>query len=145
ISLRLDSAAAQKYVIRKARSGIWLPPIQAYLLRSLLADVDAADAGQAREALSVAVHNASQIMALANDLSRLGRIDFPFHASPGKSVWLAYGDEPWLITVTSTASFTPPVVLAVSSKKIAPPGVTLLAATSESSLPLGEGFVDLDV
>ncbi len=145
ISAGLDSAASHGYVIRKARSGLWLPPVQAYLMRSLLADAQAADAGQARDALSLQVHNAGQMMALANDLSRLGRIDFPFHASPGKSVWLAYGDEPWLITVTSTASFTPPVVLAVSSKKIAPPGVTLLVATSESSMPLGEGFVDLDV
>src|SRR5262249_17823649 len=68
-----------------------------------------------------------------------------FHASPGKSVWLGYGDEPWLVSVMSTASFSPPVVLAVSTKKIALPGVTFRAASSPGSLPLGEGFVDVHV
>jgi signal transduction histidine kinase len=98
-----------------------------------------------RETLSTEIHDIGQIMALANDLNRLGRIDFPFHASPGKTVWLAYGDEPWLLTVMSRASFTPPVILAVSSRKITPPNVMVTATKSDSSLPVGEGFVDLEV
>src|SRR5262249_26925295 len=61
------------------------------------------------------------------------------------SVWLAYGDEPWLVTVISRASFVPPVVLAVSSKKISPRNVKLAAVSSADSMPLGEGFVDLHV
>jgi len=148
ISLDLDSYPAEEYVIRRARSLRWLPPVQAYLMRSLLAKATVSDAKQAREALSAKIHDIEQILALANDLNRLGRIDFPFHASPGKSVWLAYGphgDDPWLVTVMSTASFAPPVVLAISSKKVSTPGVTFFAGKSEASEPLGEGFVDLQV
>ncbi len=112
-SLDLDVSAAQEYVITRTRSFRWLPPVQAYLMRTLLRDAATPDAAQARDRLSREIHDVEQIMALANDLNRLGRLDFPFHASPGKSVWLAYGDEPWLVTVMSTAAFTPPVVLAV--------------------------------
>lgn len=144
-SLHLDVSAAQDYVIKKGRSSRLLPPVQAYLMRGLLHDAATPEGMHARHSLSREIHDVEQIMALANDLNRLGRLDFPFHASPGKSVWLAYGDEPWLVTVMSTASFSPPVVLAISSRKISPPGVTLLAASSAASLPLGEGFVDLHV
>jgi signal transduction histidine kinase len=145
MSVGLDAALARQYVIRRARSVRWLPPVQAYLMQTLLGEADAAGDREALEALSIEIHDSGQILALANDLSRLGRIDFPFHASPGKSIWLAYGDEPWLITVMSRASFTPAVVLAVSSRKILPPNVTVTATRSDSSVPLGEGFVDLEV
>jgi nitrogen-specific signal transduction histidine kinase len=145
ISLDLGTKPAQEYIIKRTRSVRWLQPVQAYLMRSLLRDSTAADAKLANDKLSLEIHEVEQVLALANDLNRLGRIDFPFHASPGKSVWLAYGDEPWLITVTSTESFAPPVVLAISSNRISPPGVTFLAAKSPASLPLGEGFVDLQV
>src|SRR5262249_53802275 len=124
ISIGEDSDAALNYVIRHAKSTRWLPPVQLYLMRSLLHDAAATDAKHTADLLSRQIHDEEQILSFAADLDRLGRIDFPFHASPGKSVWLAYGDDPWLITVTSTASFAPPVVLAVSGKNIAPPGVT---------------------
>jgi signal transduction histidine kinase len=143
ISTGLGSDAAQDYLIKHARSAQWLPPVQVYLMRSLLRNDGTVEARQAGETLSAEIHSEEQILQLASDLNRLGRIDFPFHASPGKSVWLAYGDDPWLITVTSTASFAPPVVLAVSSKSISPPGVTLLAAKSDTSEAVGEGFIDL--
>jgi signal transduction histidine kinase len=139
------SQAAQDYVIKHVRSSQWLPPVQVYLMRSLLQNSTTADAKQAAEILSAEIHNEEQILRFATDLDRLGRMDFPFHASPGRSVWLAYGDDPWLMTVTSTAPFAPPVVLAASSKGIAPPGVTLLAGKSPSSEPAGDGFVDLQI
>jgi signal transduction histidine kinase len=145
ISVGEDRAAAENYVIKHARSNQWLPPVQAYLMRSLLQNAATAEAKQAAEVLSAEIHNEEQLVLFATDLDRLGRIDFPFHASPGKSVWLAYGDDPWLMTVASTASFAPPVVLAVSAKSIAPPGVSLRAARSSLSEPAGEGFVDLQV
>jgi signal transduction histidine kinase len=145
VSITESTDVALDFVIKQARSTKWLPPIQLYLIRSLLRDAAATEAKKTDDAVSAAIHTEEQILALATDLDRLGRIDFPFHASPGRSVWLAYGDEPWLITVTSTASFAPPVVLAVSSKNIALPGVTLLATKSPLSEPAGEGFVDLQI
>src|SRR5262245_55405514 len=145
ITLDLDVKPARQYIINRVRSLRWLPPVQTYPMRSLLAAATDADAKRASEVLTSEIHDVEQILALANDLNRLGRIDFPFHASPGKSVWLAYGDEPWFVTVTSTASFAPPVIMAISSRKVSPPGVTFLAGKTEKSAPLGEGFVDLEV
>jgi len=145
VSISANTNVARDFVIKQARSTKWLPPIQLYLIRSVLRDAAATEARKADATVSAAIHTEEQILALATDLDRLGRIDFPFHASPGRSVWLAYGDEPWLITVTSTASFAPPVVLAVSSKNIALPGVTFLATKSPLSEPAGEGFVDLHI
>src|SRR5499427_7599966 len=145
ISLDLDVKPARQYLINRVRSLRWLPPVQTYLMRSLLQDATDPDAKRASDALNSEIHDVEQILALANDLNRLGRIDFPFHASPGKSVWLAYGDEPWFVTMTSTASFALPVIMAISSRKVSPPGVTFLAGKTEKSAPLGEGFVDLEV
>lgn len=145
ISLDLDADTAREYIIRQAQSFRWLPPVQAYLMRSLLREATTGEARQASDRLASEIHDVEQILALANDLSRLGQIDFPFHANPGQSVWLAYGDEPWLITVMSTASFAPPVVVAVSSRKVLLPGVTFTATKSATSQPLGDGFVDLEV
>jgi len=142
MTANLDASSAQEYVMKRARSR-WLPPVQMYLMRSLLRGIATPDATQVYRALSDEIRAAEQITALANDLARLGRLDLPFHASPGKSVWLAYGEEPWLVTVTSRASFAPPVVLAISSVRISPPGVKLVAGSSAASAPLGENFVDL--
>jgi len=97
ISLDLDKVPAQEYLIRKATSFRWRPPVQAYLMRSLFHGFSDRDAQRAFDTLSAEIHDSETIMALANDLNRLGRLDFPFHASPGRSVWLAYGDEPWLV------------------------------------------------
>src|SRR5262249_21324553 len=69
-SLGLDVPAAQQYVVRKARSSRWFPPVQAYLMRSLLTNAAAPEAVQARETLSLGIHDVEQIRALANDLNR---------------------------------------------------------------------------
>ena len=145
ISLDLDVKPARQYIINRVKSLRWLPPVQTYLMRSLLRETTDPDAKRASDVLNSEIHDVEQILALANDLNRLGRIDFPFHASPGKSVWLAYGDEPWFVTMTSTASFAPPVIMAISSRKVSPPGITFVAGKTETSVPLGEGFVDLEV
>ena len=145
MSLNLGARSAEEYIVRRSRSLRWLPPVQAYLMRSLLQSSTSTDAKQALGQLAFEIHDVEQILALASDLNRLSRIDFPFHVGPGNSVWLAYGDEPWLITMMSTASFAPPVVLAVSSRKIAPTGVSFRSTKSATSLPLGEGFVAFEV
>jgi signal transduction histidine kinase len=58
---------------------------------------------------------------------------------------MGYGDEPWLITTVSPASFAAPVVMAVSSSRVLPAGVTLHAGQTTNTIPLGDGFVDLAV
>jgi signal transduction histidine kinase len=50
-----------------------------------------------------------------------------------------------LITIVSPTSFAAPVVMAVSSLKVVPDGVTLHRAPSPHNVPLGDGFLDLQV
>ncbi len=58
---------------------------------------------------------------------------------------MGYGDEPWLLTLVSPTSFAAPVMMAVSSRQIVPAGVTLRVAPTPGAMPLGDGFVDLQV
>ena len=141
ISMELDPGGAREYVINSGRPTRWRSPVQIYLMRSLLSGLVGLDADAARMDLSSEIHDSEQIIALANDLHRLGR---PFHTGAGPG-WLAYGDEPWLITIISAAPFAPAVVLAVSSKKVSPPDARFLPAHSSQGFPLGEGFADLHV
>src|SRR5262249_16946753 len=55
--------------------------------------------------------------------------------------WVAYGDEPWLLKLSAT----PPLLLAISSRKVAPPGTTLTGVKSSRSYPLDEGFYGLQI
>jgi signal transduction histidine kinase len=58
--------------------------------------------------------------------------------------WLAYGDEPWLITIIPAgADQSSTAVLAVSLAKMPVPGVRFLPSGSSEGFALGEGFVDL--
>jgi signal transduction histidine kinase len=51
-----------------------------------------------------------------------------------------------LITIVSPTSFAAPVVMAVSSRKVFPDGVTLhLSSSSPEAVPLGDGFLDVHV
>jgi signal transduction histidine kinase len=58
---------------------------------------------------------------------------------------MGYGDEPWLITFVSPTSFAAPVVMAVSSRRVVPGGVTLHPDESSGAIPLGDGFLNLQV
>jgi signal transduction histidine kinase len=88
------------------------------------------------EKLSAQIEDAEQLVALARD----------FHSpSLFRVEWFAYGSEPWLVTVMSPMPVSSPYVMAVSSRKVAPPGTTLIGGHSETSMPLGERFMDVDV
>jgi hypothetical protein len=56
---------------------------------------------------------------------------------------VGYGEEPWLLTIVSPASFATPLVMAVSSRLILPADVALRVAPTDGTEPLGDGFVDL--
>ncbi|HLQ78436.1 MAG TPA: HAMP domain-containing sensor histidine kinase, partial [Terriglobia bacterium] len=113
-------------------------------LRSLLTAASGATEKQASLKLSGEIRDMEQIMALATDIQdRLGRLKFAFRSAPGDLSWMGYGVDPWLITVVSPTPFAAPVVMAVSSAKVAPDGVTLRTEHTATSDPLGEGFVDL--
>jgi signal transduction histidine kinase len=58
--------------------------------------------------------------------------------------WVPYGEEPWLVTVTARQADLPPLLLAVSSAKVAPPGVKLTSHSTEGDA-LGDRFPGIRV
>ena len=138
-------ARVEKYVLERARSQEWRPPIQASLLYSMLDKLPGDVTAQERSDLSAYIREAEQITTFSNNLqSAPSRFDFPA-ARAFEPPWLVYGDQPWLYTMTSPSADVPPVILVVSAKNISPPGVTLLAEPTASSTPIGEGSASLHV
>src|SRR5262249_22299741 len=132
-----DVAAAREYVIRSASAERWRSPNEAYLIRSLLNAVANDGDEEVSRKLASKIHDIEQIMALASDIhDRLGRLQFEFRSAPGDLSWMGYGDEPWLVTVMSPTSFAAPVVMAISSAKVAPARATLLSQRTSNSVPL---------
>jgi signal transduction histidine kinase len=90
--------------------------------------------------ISQRIAEMEQVAALAKDFARVrARIE-----SGGGSAWVPYGDEPWLVTLTSPQPPLPGLVLAVSSTKVAPPGVRLRTRVAAGDA-LGDEFPGLHV
>ena len=100
-----------------------------YMMRSLIGT------GQK---ISERIAEMEQAAALAKDFARVrARIE-----SGGGSAWVPYGNEPWLVTMTPPQPPLPGLVLAVSSTKVAPPGVKLGTRVAEGDA-LGDAFPGL--
>src|SRR5262245_6380831 len=96
--------------------------------------------------LSSEIHDIDLIAGLSQNMDdHLGKLQSAFRSAPGDLSWMGYGDEPWLITIVSPTSFAAPVVMAVSSHKVVPGGVTLRLAPSAGAVPLGDGLLDVRV
>jgi hypothetical protein len=141
-----DVAAADEFVIHRANVTHWRPPSEAYLLRSLLNTISNDSGKQANVKLSTEIHDMEQMISLANEgQDRLARLKVAFRSAPGDLSWIGYGDDPWLLTVVSPTPFAAPVVMAVSSARVVPAGATLTTERTDNTIPLGEGFVDVQV
>jgi signal transduction histidine kinase len=139
-----DPALVANYVILAADQRSWPSPNERYALQSLLHRIPSAVAAEPLRRLTNTVHQIQQVEALARDLqAQPDKLQRAFRTAPGDFAWMGYGDEPWLVTLVSPASFATPVVMAVSSRRSVPEGVTLRAAPTPAAVPLGEGFVDL--
>jgi signal transduction histidine kinase len=137
-----DPAAA--YILRRASERRWRSPIEALLLESLLRRIPDPAAAASLRSLTGEVENIEQMSALVRDVhDRLGKLQQASRSAPGDLSWFGYGDEPWLLTLVSPASFATPVIMAVSSRRIVPEGVTLRVTSAPDAVPLGDGFVDL--
>jgi len=89
--------------------------------------------------ISQRIAEMEQVAALAKDFARVrARIE-----SGGGSAWVPYGNEPWLVTLTSPQPPLPGLVLAVSSTTVAPPGAHL--RTRSAADALGDEFPGLHV
>jgi len=139
-----NDAEAQDYIVRVASIRQWRTPNEAYMLQSLLRKISGPAAVEPLRRLSSEIHDIDLITGLAQNMEdHLGKLQRAFRSAPGDLSWMGYGDEPWLITIVSPTSFAAPVVMAVSSRKVVPEGVTLRLAGSPGAVPLGDGFLDL--
>jgi signal transduction histidine kinase len=137
---------AQSYVIGKAAAPRWRHPNEAYLLQSLLGEIPTGIAKQALLRLNAEIRDMEQVITLSQDIDAyLGKLQRAFRSGPGDLSWVGYGDEPWLVTMVSPASFATPVAMAVSSKKIIPDDALLYTKHVAGAIPLGDGFVDVEV
>jgi len=143
VSSGLDAEAGRTYVLDRANAPDWRAPTEAYLMRSLLTGVETPAAAAALATLSREIEEGEAILALGTDVQRFRRLDGAVHVG-GAPDWVAYGPEPWFLTVISADLLQArPALLAVSSARVLPPGVRLL--TDHRGLPLGEGFPGLSV
>src|SRR5687768_5721711 len=111
------------------------------MLQSLLRKISSPAAVEPLRRMTSEIHDIEQITALAQNMhDHLGKLQGAFRSAPGDLSWMGYGDEPWLITIVSPTSFAAPVVMAVSSRRVVPSGVTLHLSTSPGALRLGDGF-----
>jgi signal transduction histidine kinase len=87
----------------------------------------------------------SQRIAQMEQAVALGRVIPRLRAQiEAGAAWVPYGVEPWLVTITSPQAPLPALLVAVSSARVAPPGVKLLSRSSIGDA-LGEGFPGLHV
>jgi signal transduction histidine kinase len=132
IALKLDLPLAENYLTKEVRRLRLHPLPQATMIHSLLQSIGSEGANQALAEIAGQIRDIQQVTTLTKEI---GRLIEPL----SEQKWVAYGEEPWLLKMTET----PRLLLAISSRKVAPPGTTLTSAKSSGSYALDEGFSGL--
>jgi len=141
-----EQDAVAEYAVHAEGRRQWPSPAAAYALQSLLRRLPRPVADEALRRVSDQIRRVEQVAALARELrDHPGTLQRASRTAPGDLSWMGYGDEPWLVTLVSPTSFAAPVVMAVSSRRIVPKGVTLRVTPTAAAVPLGDGFVNLHV
>jgi signal transduction histidine kinase len=121
----LDAGLRREEILQGIRTvlsgGSWCSPAALYLMRDLLHRLDAPDA-EAR--LAVRLQEAEQAEALQRESARLLTI-----ANSREPVWMAYGDPPWLVSLSRPTSAMDTVVVAVRAAGV-------LASVSSTTRPI---------
>jgi len=141
INLKLDIPVAEEYLVHQIHDAQLreIPyglPIVETMIRSLLQSIGSISARQALAENDEHLANFAQMLALQKDLDRLQPL-----AERG---WVAYGGEPWLLKVTPAPPGLP-LLLAISSSKVAPPETKLFPAKTARSYTLDRGFSGLEI
>ena len=135
-----DVEAVQASVIADVNATRLRSPTELSLLQSLLQTAAGEKAEHARAELTKLTHHAEQVTILAGDLTRVrSRVE------SADSVWMAYGDQPWLVTVTASAPPLPKLLFAISTTALEAPGMTLIGGHTPASDDLGDTLVGLGV
>jgi signal transduction histidine kinase len=117
-----QESAAGNFLINSLSSGEQLTLPELYLLRQLVGTTET----------SQRIAQMEQAAELARDYGKLrGQLEL--------AAAVPYGAEPWLVTAVSPEPSRPGLLLALSSGRLAPPGVQLTRRT-EGAVALGEPF-----
>ena len=136
IALKLDIPLAEDYLIRQIHTERLRRLPQTYMIRTLLESTGSSAANRALVEVAEQIADLQQFQTLANEFQRVQPL--------AEKKWVAYGEEPWLLKVTA-ADPLPPLLFAVSSRKVAPPGTKLTSVKTARSYTLSEGFADLEI
>jgi signal transduction histidine kinase len=129
LEMKRDPDAVSGFLRKEVDGQTRLTLPELYMVRTLLGT-------NARTSQRIA--QLEQAVTLGKDIPRL-RAQIEAGAA-----WVPYGVEPWLVTITSPQAQLPALIVAVSSTRVAPPGVKLLSRSSIGDA-LGEGFPGLHV
>jgi signal transduction histidine kinase len=124
-----EQAPVKEFLRNEARKENRLTLPELYMIRTLLGP---------DPTTSSPIEEMEQSVVLAKDIGRL-RAQIEAGAD-----WVPYGKEPWLVTITPLEAGVPQLVLAVSSRKVIPPGLRLVAHVTEGD-SLGDAFPGLHV
>jgi signal transduction histidine kinase len=144
IAAQREPAAVLSLLRREINSDGRLTLPELYMIRSLPGFFPDAQTGRR---MSERIAEMEQATALIGDFPRL-RARIESGNAPGGSVWVPFGAEPWLVTMTAPTPPLPGLVMAVSSARVVPPGVKLLSRPVEGGAlidALGETFPGLQV
>jgi signal transduction histidine kinase len=131
LEIRLDTDAVTRFLRDEGNGQNRLTLPELYRIRDLLgAGTDAR--------ISERIAALQQAAAMEKDIPLI-RTQVDAGAS-----WIPYGNEPWLVTLTPPQPPLPSLALAISSAKVAPPGIQLRTRTTEGE-SLGEAFPGLRV
>src|SRR5262249_2066751 len=135
IETRMDPAAAREFLAQQVTADHWRAPLEAYLIRSLVSSFEKDGDAKIINEVAAQVHDIEQVLELAKELPKL---QAGIESVQGTdSAWIAFGAEPWLVTVTPPAPPVPALVFVISSTKVAPPGTRLIAGQTSESAWLG--------
>jgi signal transduction histidine kinase len=140
--IEIDPASgdARDFVQIEAQSTAWRSPAQLYMLQRALERISDGQVVAARERLSRRISETEQVEGLAKDFSKIAA-----RMEPQQTVWIPFGEQPWLVTVTPSAPTLPPLVLVVSAPAISPPEVRLVTTQAVQMELIGESFPGLRV
>jgi signal transduction histidine kinase len=137
INARLDPAIAFESLIVETQLPRWHSPLASHLMRSLLSTASDELGMSAHASLVSRIHTIERLDALDRDFPKVrAAIE---SVTGADSVWLAYGNEPWLVGIA------PPFAFVISSRHVAPRGTTLIAGHPAEGAWLGHGFLNLSV
>jgi signal transduction histidine kinase len=148
IAAQREPAAVLSLLRKEINSERRLTLPELYMLRSLFSSGPGVlpDAQTGRR-ISARIAEMERANALIGDFPRL-RARIESGNAPGGSVWVPFGAEPWLVTMTAPIPPLPGLVIAVSPAMVVPPGVKLLSHPVEGAAltdALGESFPGLQV